>query len=80
MKEVIILRVILKLELKIENLQISLALFWFHVTFSKKTGIASTTTADDLGSASIMYVKARQAWFIYKYTYRSALISDASSC
>lgn len=35
-----------------------------RITFSKKTGIASTTTADDRGSASIMYVKARQAWFI----------------
>lgn len=37
-----------------------------RITFSRKTGIASTTTADDRGSASIMYVKARQAWFIYK--------------
>ena len=37
-----------------------------RITFSKKTGIASTTTADDRGSASIMYVKARQAWFIWK--------------
>lgn len=35
-----------------------------RITFSKKTGIASTTTAEDRGSASIMYVKARQAWFI----------------
>lgn len=66
MKEAIILRVILKLEQNIGNVHIGLVLFWFHVTFSKKTGIASTTTADDLGSASIMYVKARQAWFIYK--------------
>ena len=34
------------------------------ITFSKKTGTASTTTADDLGKASIMYVRARQAWCI----------------
>lgn len=54
-----------KTEVKTETPKIFSILFWFHVTFSKKTGIASTTTADDLGSASIMYVKARQAWFIY---------------
>lgn len=35
-----------------------------HLTFSRKTGIASTTTAEDRGSASIIYVSAREAWFI----------------
>ena len=34
------------------------------LTFSKNTGTASTTTALDLGSASIMYVRARHAWCI----------------
>jgi hypothetical protein len=33
-------------------------------SFCKKTGIASTTTVDDRGRASIMYVRARQACVI----------------
>jgi len=33
-----------------------------QLTFSRNTGTASTTTVDDLGRASIMYVRARQAW------------------
>lgn len=35
------------------------------LTFCRKTGIASTTTAEERGSASIMYVSAREAWFIW---------------
>ena len=35
-----------------------------NFTFSMNTGTASTTTAVDLGSASIRYVSARQPWFI----------------
>ena len=43
-------------------------------TFSMNTGTASTTTAVDLGSASMRYVRARQPWFIYETKFGSYVL------
>lgn len=40
------------------------SIHWIACNLSNIAGTASRTAADDRGNASIIYVKARQAWFI----------------
>ena len=51
-------------------------------TFSRKTGTASTTTAEDLGSASIIYVSARHALCIISKlcSICSSVMSAGTTC
>lgn len=51
-------------------------------SFCRNTGTASTTTVDDRGSASIIYVRARHAWVIIAKlcSIPNKLIKAATTC